>query len=81
MKKLSAKKLTGLLLKELLTLNTQDLKHGFRGKTDRLTLREAGIFHSTRKDTPTVEKKISGIDGKPRYYAINGDALRFAAQE
>jgi hypothetical protein len=47
----------------------------FPSSQDRSTLREAGIFRTKRKDTPTVDKKISGIEGKPRYYAINGDAL------
>jgi hypothetical protein len=39
-------------------------------KSDRTVLRQAGIFDTKRPDTSTVEKKIAGIRGKPRYYAI-----------
>jgi hypothetical protein len=42
-------------------------------KSDRAVLRRAGIFHTKRLDTSTVEKKIAGIKGKPRYCAIKAD--------
>lgn len=47
----------------------------FPSTQDRSTLRKANIFRTQRKDTPTVNKKISGIEGKPRYYAIETEVL------
>jgi hypothetical protein len=47
----------------------------FPSSHDRSTLREAGIFRTQRQDTPTIDRKISGIKGKPRYYAIDVDML------
>ena len=37
---------------------------------DRNALKEQKMIVTGRKDTATVEKKIGGIKGKPRYYAI-----------
>jgi hypothetical protein len=33
------------------------------------------VIVTERQDNATVEKKISGIDGKPRYNAIDAAAL------
>jgi hypothetical protein len=41
----------------------------------------SGIFDTKRPDTPTVEKKIAGIEGKPRYYAVKADALPVRSSE
>lgn len=38
---------------------------------ERNTLRKHKIIITERMDTATVEKKIGGIKGKPRYYAID----------
>jgi hypothetical protein len=42
----------------------------------RNALKEQKIIVTDRKDTATVEKKIGGIKGKPRYYAIDVRTLR-----
>jgi len=46
---------------------------------ERDALKEHKIIITERKDTATVEKKIGGIQGKPRYYAIDIRALRQSA--
>jgi len=51
------------------------LQTWFPNKSDRSILRKAGIFHTNRHDTSTVDRKISGIEGKPRYYAIDVEVL------
>jgi hypothetical protein len=45
----------------------------------RNALKERKVIVAGRKDTATVEKKIGGIQGKPRYYAIDLRALHLAA--
>ena len=59
------------------------VKHGrltewFDHSHDRAALREAKIFKTKRHDTPTIEKKIAGIAGKPRYYVIDESRLERA---
>jgi hypothetical protein len=56
------------------------LKAWFPDKPSQMALRQMGIFHSTRSDTPTAAKKLAGIPGKPRYYAINMSALEHSKQ-
>jgi hypothetical protein len=68
-------KADGFIIDGVTYLKNDRVEGWFPSSQDRSTLRKAGIFRTTRKDTPTVDKKISGIEGKPRYYAINGDAL------
>ncbi len=52
------------------------LKAWFPKKDDRAAMKSAGLFSiGSRDDTPTIEKKIVGIKGKPRYYLINDAAL------
>jgi hypothetical protein len=47
---------------------------------ERNLLKEQKIILAEREDTATVERKIGGIDGKPRYYVIDVRALhRLAA--
>jgi hypothetical protein len=43
---------------------------------ERNALKEQEVILTERDDTATVEKKIGGIKGKPRYYAIDVRALR-----
>ena len=45
-------------------------------QSERNALKEQKVILSEREDTATVERKIGGINGKPRYYAINLRALR-----
>jgi putative DNA primase/helicase len=44
-------------------------------QSDRDALKAQGIIITDRRDTSTVDKKIGGIEGKPRYYAIDVRAL------
>jgi hypothetical protein len=48
---------------------------------DRNALKEQKVIVTEREDTATVERKIGGIEGKPRYYAIDVRALRRLAAE
>jgi hypothetical protein len=43
---------------------------------DRNALKEQKLILTEREDTATVERKIGGIKGKPRYYAIDVRVLR-----
>jgi hypothetical protein len=52
---------------------------GFPAPPQRNALKERKVIVAGRKDTATVEKKIGGIQGKPRYYAIDLRALHLAA--
>jgi hypothetical protein len=42
---------------------------------ERIALKTHKVLVTERTDTATVEKKIGGIQGKPRYYAIDVRAL------
>jgi hypothetical protein len=68
-------KADGFIINGVTYLKNDRVEGWFPFSRDRSALREAAIFRTKRKDTPTVDKKISGIKGKPRYYAIDGDAL------
>ena len=48
---------------------------------DRTALKEQKVILTEREDTATIEKKIGGIKGKPRYYAIDVRALHRLASE
>jgi hypothetical protein len=56
-------------------------KRWFPAQDERNALKERKVIVTERKDTATVEKKIGGIQGKPRYYAIDGRALRRLASK
>jgi hypothetical protein len=56
------------------------LKTWFPDKSSQTALRQTGIFKTKRPDTSTVDKKIIGIEGKPRYYAIKAKALDRSSQ-
>lgn len=64
-------KADGFIIDGVTYLKNDRIEDWFPSRQDRSTLRKANVFRTERKDTPTVEKKISGIKGKPRYYAIN----------
>ncbi len=68
-------KADGFIIDGVTYLKNDRVEGWFPSSQDRSILREAGIFRPQRKDTSTIEKKISGIKGKPRYYGINGEAL------
>ena len=48
---------------------------------ERNAFKEQKMILTEREDTATVERKIGGIKGKPRYYAIDVRALRRLASE
>ncbi len=48
---------------------------------ERNALKEQKVILIERDDTATVERKIGGIKGKLRYYAIDVRALRRLASE
>jgi len=57
-------------------IKSKVMKAWFPKAEHRAAMKAAGLFLSTnRNDTPTVEKKIVGIKGKPRYYRIDSPAL------
>jgi hypothetical protein len=68
-------KADGFIIDGVTYLKNDRVEGWFPSSEDRSTLREAGVFRTQRDDTPTVGKKISGIKGKPRYFAINDEAL------
>ena len=45
-------------------------------QSERDALKAQRIIITDRRDTSTVDKKIGGIEGKPRYYAIDVRALQ-----
>ena len=49
--------------------------------SERAALKEKKVILTEREDTATVERKIGGIKGKPRYYAVDIRALRRLASE
>ena len=56
-------------------------KRWFPAQAERNALKSLRVIIAERKDTATVEKKIGGIMGKPRYYAIDVRTLdRLASQ-
>jgi hypothetical protein len=56
-------------------------KQWFPAQRERNALKGQKIIVTGRKDTATVEKKIAGIKGKPRYYAIDVRNLRRFASD
>jgi uncharacterized protein (DUF927 family) len=51
-------------------------KRWIPNRSERNALKEQKVIRTERHDTATVERKIGGIKGKPRYYAIDVRALR-----
>jgi hypothetical protein len=68
-------KADGFIIDSVRHLKHDRLEKWFPNKSDRSILRKAKIFRTKRNDTPTVDRKINGIKGKPRYYAIDMDVL------
>ena len=69
----------GFIIDGVTYVKQDRLKAWFPDKSSQIALRQTGVFHATRPDTSTVSKKITGIAGKPRYYAINASALERSA--
>jgi hypothetical protein len=70
----------GFIIDGVTYVKQDRLKAWFPEKSDRMALRQAGIFDTKRPDTSTVDKKIAGIEGKPRYYAIKANDLERSSQ-
>jgi hypothetical protein len=49
--------------------------------SERAALKQHKVILTERDDTATVERKIGGIKGKPRSYAIDVRALHRLASE
>ena len=75
----SRQKADGFSLDGVTYIKQDRLKAWVPDKPSRMALRQTGIFQATRPDTSTVTKKVTGIAGKPRYYAINASALERSA--
>ena len=69
----------GFIIDGVTYVKQDRLKAWFPEKSDRTLLRQTGMFHIKRPDTSTVDKKIAGIEGKPRYYAIKASVLERSA--
>jgi hypothetical protein len=63
----------GFIIDGVIYVKQGRLKAWFPEKSARKALRQKGVFRTTRADTPTVIKKVAGIKGRPRYYAINAN--------
>jgi uncharacterized protein (DUF927 family) len=74
-------KADGFKINGQIYLKPDRFKHWFPAQRDRNALKERKIIVVAREDTATVEKKIGGVPGKPRYYAIDVRALRRLASE
>ena len=72
---IARQKADGFIINDVTYVKNDRFEGWFPSSQDRSALREAGIFRTQRKDTPTVDKKINGINGKPRYYAIDVETL------
>ena len=56
-------------------------KRWFPAQAERNALKSQKVIITGRKDTATIERKIGGIKGKPRYYAIDVRTLnRFVSE-
>ena len=78
--RVSRQQADGFIINGVTYVKQDRLKVWFPEKSDRTSLRQAGIFQTKRPDTPTVEKKITGIEGKPRYYAVKANDLDRSSQ-
>ncbi len=69
----------GFIINGEILLRPGRLKTWIPDQSERLALKRQKIFRTEREDTATVEQKIAGIEGKPRYYAVNVRALKTLA--
>ena len=65
------RKADGFKINGQIYLKPDRFKRWIPTQPGRNALKEQKIISTERKDTATVEKKIAGIEGKPRYYAID----------
>jgi uncharacterized protein (DUF927 family) len=70
------RKADGFKINRQIYVKPDQFKRWIPTQPSRNALKEQKIIVTDRKDTATVEKKLGGIKGKPRYYAIDVGALR-----
>jgi uncharacterized protein (DUF927 family) len=69
-------KADGFKIKGEIYVKPDRFKRWIPTQPERNALKEQKVIVTEREDTATVERKIGGIKGKPRYYAIDVRALR-----
>ena len=77
----SRQKADGFKINGVIYIKPDRLKRWIPNQPERTVLKEQKIILTDREDTATVERKIGGIEGKLRYYAIDYRALRRLASE
>jgi uncharacterized protein (DUF927 family) len=70
------RKADGFVINGAIYVKPDRFKYWIPNQFERNALKERNVIRAERDDTATVEKKIGGIKGKPRYYAIDLRALR-----
>ena len=73
------RKADGFKIKGEIYVKPNQFKRWIPTQPERNALKAHNIIIAEREDTATVERKIGGIQGKPRYYAIDVGALHRVA--
>jgi uncharacterized protein (DUF927 family) len=68
-------KADGFKIESEIYIKPDRFKHWIPSQPERNALKEHKVIITDRKDTATIEKKIGGIQGKPRYYVVDFRAL------
>jgi hypothetical protein len=74
-------KADGFKIKGEIYVKPDRFKRWIPTQPDRIALKQQNVILTERDDTATIERKIGGIKGKPRYYAIDVRALHRLASE
>jgi hypothetical protein len=74
-------KADGFKINGAIYIKPDRFKRWIPNQSERNALKEQNVIRTERNDTATVERKIGGIKGKPRYYAIDVRALRLLVAE
>ena len=69
-------KADGFKINGAIYIKPNRFKSWIPNQSERNALKEKKVIRTERNDTATVERKIGGIKGKPRYYAIDVRAMR-----
>ena len=77
----SVRRRTGSEIDSEIYVKPERFKRWIPTQPERNALKEQKVILTEREDTATVERKIGGIKGKPRYYAIDVRALSQLASE
>ena len=68
-------KADGFKINGAIYIKPDRFKRWIPNQSERNALKDKKVIRTERDDTATVERKIGGIKGKPRYYAIDVRAL------